>query len=658
MPYNPNAYRSSRVGGAAAASAASLPGPVNPFDSSRQQFQQLLPWLGTVSGANTISVPAQPGIPSESLDQTPPNADDTSRRVEVTEDKGVVVSTKTSNLVSCPNAEGEVGLGCWLLSSDNDRFARKNLEQDTMPGEKEPRDIMVVPGNFFELQNDFASQSYTNVTADLYNQESLASEQRIFTGVMVNSNTGQMYETYEDDVPPPNTDKARHEEVEFTVQNPKLTALNGGWDPNLPTRNKTEILEIEHGPDAGLNPWGSVLYASAIRDITEQRDVRQQFNNRDGFVPIEPAWDRRAVGFVGHVSAYRGTPHMPPTQREGRNKAVTFDQTVTNVDNPDFDRPADRTNPVNEERSTGNREHPSMFQNASMASVNYAPGRINYSAVELHQTAGKTNPNITFDPTINAGQIYVDGHITLKDEARYSNYVAGSDAHAVKTVSLARGIVRGATKQDKATPSRWTGSTVDSGENFMASVRLVTDRSLGSNAAASAAALVSSIATVGSGDGRPADESAFMASVRLVTDARQAQIRGFDSFENGHNSSRVDAQTKLAPENPRDARLMGHEMDGGAYVKTMPEYTGSLIDRSRRASVGSGSIGTLESENTLMRAENRSAKSDSVQLYRLQPTYGQVSGASPERLDQTNTVYRRHFGEALPRIQPSFVATW
>ena len=103
---------------------------------------------------------------------------------------------------------------------------------------------------------------------------------------------------------------------------------------------------------------------------------------------------------------------------------------------------------------------------------------------------------------------------------------------------------------------------------------------------------------------------------------------------------------------------MGHEMDGGAYVKTMPEYTGSLIDRSRRASVGSGSIGTLESENTLMRAENRSAKSDSVQLYRLQPTYGQVSGASPERLDQTNTVYRRHFGEALPRIQPSFVATW
>jgi len=702
MPYNPQAYSSAYV------EAPSLtPGPLSGFNTSTtQQFQQLYPWLGTVAGVNIPTTPSQPGITSESLDDVRPNADDTTRKVEEAPSGGTVVSTRTSNLVSCPNADGEVSLGCWLLSSDNDRFARKNLETDTMPGEKEPRDIMVVPGNWMDLQNDPASQTYTNVTADLYNQETLASEQRIFTGIMVNSNTGQMYETYEDDVPPPNTDRARHLPEEFTIQNPKMTSLNGGWDPNLPARNKTEVLEVEYGPDAGRNIWGSGLYASKIRDITEQKDVRQQFNNRDGFVPIEPAWDTRAVGFVGHVSAYRGTPYMPPTQREATIKPITFNDTVTNVQNIDFDRPADRTNPAySSDARQGNREHLAMFQGGTMSMANQAPGRINYSAVDIHQTPRNT---LVFDPSVNAGQIYIDGEVVLKEEQRYSKYVAGADAHAIKVTPVTRGQRRNAARQDTSEGNQYsvgqqistqglqqsidrdfmatvrlitetTGSqearglgaqqsSIGDGDGLpqgRASVRLVTDRSLGSTLASTKRQTLAS--TIGAADGRLADEMAFLSSVRLITDARDATLTGFRTFDEIETSTRSEAITKLSKERALASRSTGisdGQADGG-FVKIMPEFSGK-IDRSHsvaladRASVGGALEGERRDES--MRAVNRASRfgnSPEFDQEFSRITYGaieQIGNGSTQGPEVT--VYKKQFADSLPRIQPSFIPVW
>jgi hypothetical protein len=706
MPYNPQAYSSAHVG----ASGVTLPpGPLSGFhNSAQQQFQQLYPWLGTVAGVNSVTTPSQPGITSESLDNVSPNADDTTRKVEEVPSGGTVVSTRTSNLVSCPNADGEVSLGCWLLSSDNDRFARKNLETDTMPGEKEPRDIMVVPGNWMDLQNDPASQTYTNVTADLYNQETLASEQRIFTGLMVNSNTGQMYETYEDDVPPPNTDRARHLPEEFTMQNPKMTSLNGGWDPNLPARNKTEVLEVEYGPDAGRNIWGSGLYASKIRDITEQKDVRQQFNNRDGFVPIEPAWDTRAVGFVGHVSAYRGTPYMPPTQREATIKPITFNDTVTNVQNIDFDRPADRTNPVhNGDARQGNREHLAMFQGGTMSMANQAPGRINYSAVDIHQTPRVPETLLVFDPTVNAGQIYIDGNVVLKEEQRYSKYLAGADAHAIKVTPVTRGQRRNAARQDKSEGNQYSvgqqtstqglqqsidrdfmatvrlitenteaqgarqshqQSAIGDGDGFpesRASVRLGTDRSLGSNLASNKRQSMAS--TIGAADGRLADEMAFLSSVRLITDARDATLTGFRTFDEIETSNRNVAITKLAKERALASRSTGisdGQADGG-FVKIMPEFSGK-IDRSRsvaladRATVG----GALEGErrHESMRAVNRASRFENSPEF--DQEFSRITYGAIEQIGMGSTqgpevtVYKKQFGDSLPRIQPSFIPVW
>jgi hypothetical protein len=373
----------------------------------------------------TVTVPENPSNKLDYLENPPPNADDTSRQIQAITSNPVIQSN-SSNLISCPNADGDVSLGCWLFSSENDRFMRKNLEVDAMPAEKQPSDIMVVPGNWMDLAGTTASPgNYSTVTPELYNTEILDSEQRIFTGLMMNSNTGQLYETYEDDVPPPDTDKKRLLPEQMSNQNPIVTALSGGWDPSMPTRHKVEVLEVEYGQDAGRNIWGPQLYATAIRDLAEQRDVRQQFNNRNGFVPIEPAWDRRAVGFVGHVSAYRGTPHMPPTQREARSNPDTFHTMVSNIDSV-IDEPGIRGVQT---LGPGNREAHGIISNESMSSTNLVPGRFEY------RQGNDAISNFSKKCTgIGASQIYPDGETQLREEPPLINYNRAPDNTVVHTI--------------------------------------------------------------------------------------------------------------------------------------------------------------------------------------------------------------------------------
>jgi len=416
MPYNPNAYSANGL-----------------HHGGGLQRYGFLPYTYPnfsieTTDPRTVTVPDQPAIQSGRLDTGLANADDMKRTIEQTT-SGPVIQSSTSNLITCPNADGDVSLGCWLFSSENDRFMRKNLEVDAMPGEKPPDEIMVVPGNWMELAGTTASPgNYQTVTPDLYNTEVLDSEQRIFTGVMMNSNTGQLYETYEDDVPPPNTDKKRLVPEQMGFQNPIVTALSGGYDPSMPPRHKVEVLEVEYGADAGRNVWGPQLYATAIRDIAEQIDVSQQFNNRNGMVPIEPAWDKRAVGFVGYVSAYRGTPHMPPTQREARDAPDNFATSVRGIENLDIQLPAIHGTSLVETQSIfTNREAPAILSNESMAASNFAPGRIGFSPVG----AGAPHRNRS---GIASSQIYSDGHLVLKSERPVSTYSVVPDATVDHTV--------------------------------------------------------------------------------------------------------------------------------------------------------------------------------------------------------------------------------
>lgn len=408
--------------------------PYGVHSSKQQYLNNFLNFMGSNVGGieppeiPVSSLPKMPGIEQTNFVPAPPPTGNQTQLLN--ENTGSVLKTTSSNLVSCPVVESQstpaIPLGCWLFSSDNDRFARKNLETDVLVGEKEPQEISTVQANWIDLQcNNGRSGGnfFTEVTQDLYNSEILQSEQRIFTGLMVNSNTGEIFETYEDDVPPPNTDKPRLLPEQMSFQNPKVTALSGGYDPSMPPRQKVEVLENDndYGPDAGRNIWGPQLYATAIRDLSEQKDVIQQFNNRDGMVPVEPAWDRRAVGFVGHVSAYRGTPFMPPTQREASENPNTFGKMVS----VDLKEIMDYHAPPNLQLGgkggirdysdtfggdNGVRESVAVIRNGSVGVVNQVPGRVSFKEAENGDVSRNKKPGRP------GSQIYVDGEVSLKKE--------------------------------------------------------------------------------------------------------------------------------------------------------------------------------------------------------------------------------------------------
>ena len=549
------------------------------------------PW-GDLTDPNIVTIPGAPGLQSGILAPPPPNADDMQRSV-VQSPSGPVIESKTSNLITCPNADGDVSLGCWLFSSDNDRFARKNLEQDTMPGEAEPGDIKVVPGNWLELAGSTASPgNYSTVTPELYNTETLASEQRIFTGIMMNSNTGQLYETYEDDVPPPNTDRKRLLPEQMSNQNPKVTALSGGWDPSMPTRHKVEVLEVEYGADAGRNPWGPQLYASAIRDLAEQKDVRQQFNNRNGFVPVEPAWDRRAVGFVGHVSAYRGTPHMPPTQREARPIPDTFSDTVRNIDFPGMDVPAPPDMMIggsfgSREDPRQNRGAPAVLSGGSFAAVNHAPGRLEWrppGSLPASSAVGHSGQRV--------GQIYDDGEIRLRPERPWSEYSQAPDNHVVQTVVRVPTVprVQRSTDQD---PSRGRYHAADTlvGDGDQQGLRMedvVERRVVRGDQDAGRQHTSTGTALIGAQDGRMADEQAFLASFKLVDDRSWEKAGARAHTPCGgtvHAKGQVGglSATRLGTELANSVRAQGFvTAEESVYGERVAEWTRAIKDTAVR----------------------------------------------------------------------------
>ena len=590
MAYNPSAY-----------AYASL----NNLFGNQQQ-----PW-GNVTDPNNVTIPGAPGLQSGILAPPPPNADDMQRSV-VQSPSGPVIESKTSNLITCPNADGDVSLGCWLFSSDNDRFARKNLEQDTMPGEAEPSDIKVVPGNWLELAGSTASPgNYSTVTPELYNTETMASEQRIFTGIMMNSNTGQLYETYEDDVPPPNTDRKRLLPEQMSNQNPKVTALSGGWDPSMPTRHKVEVLEVEYGADAGRNPWGPQLYASAIRDLAEQKDVRQQFNNRNGFVPVEPAWDRRAVGFVGYVSAYRGTPHMPPTQREAQPIPDTFDETVRNIDFPGMDVPAPPDMMIggsfgSREDPRQNRGAPAVLSGGSLAAVNHAPGRLEWrppGSLPTSPAVGHSGQRV--------GQIYDDGEIRLRPERPWSEYSQAPDHHVVQTVVRVPTVprVQRSTDQD---PSRGRYHAADTlvGDGDQQGLRMedvVERRVVRGDQDAGRQHTSTGTALIGAQDGRMADEQAFLASFKLVDDRSWEKAGARAHTPCGgtvHAKGQVGglSATRLGTELANSVRAQGFvTAEESVYGERVAEWTRAIKDTAVRDYHGGTNTGGEHRSERLFR---------------------------------------------------------
>lgn len=157
-----------------------------------------------------------------------------------------------------------------------------------------------------------ANKHLGSYSDELFKTQHHNAENKISTGIMINPYTGEVSETFEDAMPPPNTDKSIQAD-RFDMTNPKLLAMQGGIDLNRLPPKKTEICQVLPGEDHGANVWGDQLYAEARGQRMREFAEMGVWHNRNGDLP-EPnsLVGEKPAGFVGLHSYLRAIPYLPP----------------------------------------------------------------------------------------------------------------------------------------------------------------------------------------------------------------------------------------------------------------------------------------------------------------------------------------------------------
>lgn len=205
-------------------------------------------------------------------------------------------------------------LGAGVISPGENQWARRGLNQLSRTNVQHPQHI-VAPDTQGMRPLGKAAQ-WGDFGDGLFNNDNMQQfyERKHLTGVFVNTNDGKMYETYEDDLPPPNTDKSMDPE-QLKRANPQLIAHQGGIDFNRPPPQKREVQKNLPGADGGSNRWGDALYAEGRRKREREIAAASIWGNRDGNYSVEPIMDGRPNGYVGFQNMVRTAPYVPPTQR-------------------------------------------------------------------------------------------------------------------------------------------------------------------------------------------------------------------------------------------------------------------------------------------------------------------------------------------------------
>jgi hypothetical protein len=213
---------------------------------------------------------------------------------------------------------GDMGpLGCSINSSGEDRLFRRFLTQnrgfqgDSFITQSNDGPIYIQSSAYNSSKNDPMFGDYNpELWMTPYDRE----EEKESMGVFTNPYTGETAELFQAAMPPPDTDKSI---LPSTLKrtNPQLIWMNGGEDPNAPRPNKKEICLEMPGADYGPNPWGTQLYADQIGKMQTNLVMRDVFNNRNGILPGEQAFNKeQPFGYVGLQNMTRWQPYLPPTQ--------------------------------------------------------------------------------------------------------------------------------------------------------------------------------------------------------------------------------------------------------------------------------------------------------------------------------------------------------
>jgi hypothetical protein len=243
---------------------------------------------------------------------------------------GKIDVTKSSSLVSLAADAGNNGgvIRERLMSGvgEQDLLSHLNVSHNRYTAEKPVGEIYIPPIN----------RDLVPYTSSLYETPYDTTQNLISTGILYNTYTGESYETFENQLPPPNTIKGQIPDYQLQQINPRLLHLNGGYNHHNPPPRKQELLSESFNPvdiKGGSNPWGSQLYTAQIRDEMQKMVSRDIYNNRDGDYAVEPSMNGdKPQGYIGLVPRNQYRPYIPPTQEinmEGRM------QTAENL-NPDL----------------------------------------------------------------------------------------------------------------------------------------------------------------------------------------------------------------------------------------------------------------------------------------------------------------------------------
>ena len=194
-----------------------------------------------------------------------------------------------------------------ISPGEQENWSQQKVRHNRYPGQHPHTNIFIQP-------EDTGAEPYSN---SLYQTPYDSTQNKISTGKLVNTYTGETFETYENQLPPPNTTKGHLPEFQLKQINPRLLWANGGYNHHNPPPRKKEVPGYVFNPVSargGATAFGEQTYSGEIRKQQQVITMRDIYNNRDGDQVVEPSLNgERPQNMFGLVPRIRYTPYIAPT---------------------------------------------------------------------------------------------------------------------------------------------------------------------------------------------------------------------------------------------------------------------------------------------------------------------------------------------------------
>ena len=207
---------------------------------------------------------------------------------------------------------------CMASGGEQENWAHRGVREDRYPGERGAREQAI-------KSEPYGVEPYSR---SLYQTPYDATKNLISTGTLVNSYTREIHETFENQLPPPNTTKGVIPAYQLKQPNTRLLHSQGGFNHHNPPPRKKEQPGYVFNPVSargGSNPFGDATYSNKILARLKEQASRDIFNNRNGDQVVIPSMNgERPKNKFGLVDRVRYMPYVPPTNELDRRGWVSI----------------------------------------------------------------------------------------------------------------------------------------------------------------------------------------------------------------------------------------------------------------------------------------------------------------------------------------------